>query len=66
MQPPKGKKIQKTKPSRDYNQIQELVLECTTINLNEKDEQGFTPLYRSVESQNFKIAKLLLELGVFF
>lgn len=48
----------------DIEAVQSLLLECTTISINEKDSQGCTALYRAVENNNFDIAKLLLELEV--
>jgi len=49
----------------DFDEVQTLLLECTTISINEKDEKSCTPLYRASEKGQHKIAKLLLELGAF-
>ncbi|KAL9642671.1 hypothetical protein ABK040_009750 [Willaertia magna] len=46
----------------DLETVQNLLVECTTISINEKDEYGSTALYRAVEKNHLLVAKLLLDL----
>lgn len=50
----------------DIESVQALLLECTTIAINERDHNGCTALYRAVENNHYDIVKLLLELEVCF
>ena len=40
-----------------------ILLESTTIHINERDSNGITALYKAIELSNYEISKLLLCLG---
>ncbi|KAG2392775.1 hypothetical protein C9374_011500 [Naegleria lovaniensis] len=56
-------KLSKAASNGDIETVQNLVVEVTTISINEKDEFGCTALYRAVENNHLPVAKLLLELN---
>eukprot|EP00761_Pharyngomonas_kirbyi_P014759 gb/GECH01014789.1/.p1 GENE.gb/GECH01014789.1/~~gb/GECH01014789.1/.p1 ORF type:complete len:550 (+),score=136.98 gb/GECH01014789.1/:1-1650(+) len=47
----------------DVEGVQHLVMESTTISINDTDEDGYPPLHRAVEAGHAHVSSLLLNLG---
>ncbi|KAL0484053.1 hypothetical protein AKO1_004711 [Acrasis kona] len=47
----------------DLDLAESIIVESTTISINERDTHGFTVLFRAIQYSHFDIALMLLELG---
>ncbi|KAL0481546.1 hypothetical protein AKO1_012309 [Acrasis kona] len=47
----------------DLDLAESIIVESTTISINERDSHGFTVLFRAIQYSHFDIALMLLELG---